>query len=112
MPRLYVTPLGRWSGTQADAAKATREEGSKPGSWKPVDVNTDKASLLAILNRTASAPQPPPVVERMAKPAPNGSGRFRVYFKGNFAGVLLADSQAEAEALAPSLLSVRRTLGA
>lgn len=33
--------------------------------------------------------------------------RYRVYFKGTFAGVILADSQADAEAAAPGLLSVR-----
>lgn len=112
MPRLYVTPLGHWTGTQADAAKATRDEGSKAGAWKAVDVPTEKAKLLAFLNNGWKAPKPDaPVVER-STPTPSGRGRFRVYFKGQFAGVLLADTQAEAEAAAPGLLSVRRSLGA
>lgn len=119
--RLYVTPLGRWLGTQADAAAATREEGSKPGSWKAVEVPTDKANLLLFLNKGWKAP----TVETSAarsdaellayqrpKLGPNGAKRFRVFFKGLFAGVLLADNQADAEAAAAGLLSVRRSLGA
>ena len=45
MPDLYVTPNDHFTATQAEAAKATRREGSKPGSWKKVEVPTKKAAL-------------------------------------------------------------------
>jgi len=40
--RLYTTPTGKWSGTQADARKL--------GSFMEVDVPTSKAELLEFLN--------------------------------------------------------------
>ena len=40
--RLYTTPVGEWSGTQADAKKL--------GAFVEVDVPTAKADLLAFLN--------------------------------------------------------------
>lgn len=104
---LYVTPQGRYVGTQADAAKATREEGSKPGSWKAISVPTDKANLLAFLNngwREPKAEEPAPKPKK--KPKQNGS-RYRAYFKGMFAGVVLAASQAQAEERAADLIEVR-----
>lgn len=107
--RLYRTANGRWEGTQADAAKATREEGSKPGSWFQVEVPTDKLNLLDFLNHGLRRWQLPPEPEQKAPPAPkaNGSDRFRVYFKGLFAGVVVANDQAEAEATVPGLIEVR-----
>jgi hypothetical protein len=45
--RLYVTPAGRWAGTQAEAKQLAREEGS---GWEQVDVPTDKEGLLSFLD--------------------------------------------------------------
>ena len=45
--RLYVTPKGRWAGTQADAT-ALAKEGD--GGWEQRDIPTDKDGLLGFLN--------------------------------------------------------------
>lgn len=56
--RLYASPDGRWTGTQADAKKL--------GKYAEIDVPTDKPGLLAWLNSRAEKPSPtlppPPVV--------------------------------------------------
>lgn len=48
--RLYVTPAGRWAGTQAEAKELAREEAS---GWEQRDVPTDKDGLLSFLNAHA-----------------------------------------------------------
>lgn len=45
--RLYVTPSGKWAGTQADAVRVARE--SDAGRWTQVEVPTDKRGLIAFL---------------------------------------------------------------
>lgn len=104
MPDLYVTPNGHWTGTQADAAKATRAEGSKPGTWKKVHVPTDKANLLSFLNKGWKAPEAPKQ-EVTAKPLPfvkSGERRWRVYVDKLFSFVVYAPSHeaAKEEAIA------------
>lgn len=44
--RLYVTPAGRWAGTQADAKVIGKED----GGWIEQEVATDKPGLLDFLN--------------------------------------------------------------
>ncbi|AKM09366.1 hypothetical protein [Croceicoccus naphthovorans] len=105
---LYVTPKGRYVGTQAEAAKATRAEGSKAGSWKAITVPTDKTNLLAFLNNGWREPGPPPTrAASIPKPKKSkGGSRYRAYFKGLFAGVVLASSQTQAEERAAELIEV------
>jgi hypothetical protein len=45
--KLYQSPDGVWTGTQADAKAHAREAGV---SWREVEVPTDKAGLMAFLN--------------------------------------------------------------
>lgn len=45
--RLYVTPAGRWAGTQAEARQFAKENG---GVWTEKNVPADKAGLIAFLN--------------------------------------------------------------
>lgn len=80
--KLYVTPKGQWVGTQAEAPAACREEGSPPGSWKAVDVPTDKQNLLLFLNKGWKPAEPEPVAPRVRVRTPPSSGselRWRVY---------------------------------
>lgn len=101
--KLYRTPKGTWAGTQADARKETREEGSKPGSWREVEVPTDKAGLLLFLNskqgkslqEKAPAPKPVEAVPRSEahKAGLEGHRRYRVYDgQGLFVGATWATS--------------------
>lgn len=46
--KLYVTPLGQWAGTQADARAFKATHGV---SFEQIDVPTDKPGLLEFLNR-------------------------------------------------------------
>lgn len=46
--RLYRTRSGNWVGTQADATRVAREDGSN-GHWRQVEVPTDKPGLIAWL---------------------------------------------------------------
>lgn len=46
--RLYVTPSGRWAGTQVDARKVASE--ADAGRWAEFEVPTDKPGLLAFLD--------------------------------------------------------------
>jgi hypothetical protein len=46
--RLYVTPSGRWAGTQAAAVAVARE--ADAGRWTQFEVPTDKPGLLAFLD--------------------------------------------------------------
>lgn len=43
--RFYRTRAGNWEGTQADAKRIAREDGSA-GNWQMVEVPTEKAALL------------------------------------------------------------------
>lgn len=74
--RLYVTPAGRWAGTQADARDLAKED----GGWEQREVETGKEGLLSFLNahrvnamhgeaRAMIAVPPPP-------PAPASTARF------------------------------------
>lgn len=119
MPDLYVTPKGQWRGTQAEAARATREEGSKPGSWRAVAVPTKKSHLIAFLNNGWKGPPQQSAFEKIqaglndaisVAKAAAGSGRFRVYFNGRFAGVLKGDNQEAVEEVAVRLIEVRPDL--
>jgi hypothetical protein len=56
---LYRTPRGTWAGTEAEARKACKLEGSKSGAFKKVDTPGDKAAWLRLLNG-AKAPAPAP----------------------------------------------------
>ena len=47
--RLYRTRAGWWAGTQEEARRMARTDGSA-GMWAQVDVPTDKPALLAWLN--------------------------------------------------------------
>lgn len=109
--KLYVTPKGQWVGTQAEAPAACREEESPPGSWKAVDVPTDKKNLLLFLSKGWKPAEPEPVVPRVRvrnRPAPTGNQRWRAYFNGMFAGVLYSDGPEEnALEQAKTLLQVR-----
>jgi hypothetical protein len=55
--RLYRTRSGNWAGTQADAARIAREDGSL-GKWQQVDVPTDKPGLIAWLSAQPIADEP------------------------------------------------------
>ena len=46
--KLYQSPDGVWTGTQADAKAHARESAT---TWKEAEVPVDKAGLLAFLNR-------------------------------------------------------------
>lgn len=46
--KLYQSPDGVWTGTQADAKAHARESAT---TWKETEVPVDKAGLLAFLNR-------------------------------------------------------------
>jgi hypothetical protein len=46
--RLYVTPAGRWAGTQAAAKALCKEHGE--GGFEQFEVPTDKDGLLTFLN--------------------------------------------------------------
>jgi hypothetical protein len=46
--KLYQSPDGVWTGTQADAKAHARDNAT---TWKEVEVPVDKAGLLAFLNR-------------------------------------------------------------
>lgn len=125
---LYRTPKGRWAGTQDEARKATRDEGSKPGSWAQVSVPVDKAGLLAFLRSeartlsnhssnkgrglgTPSLPVPATPEEQPSKApleGPNNGQRWRVYMKGLFACVVLATTEKEARQRAIEEMEVRR----
>ena len=60
--RLYRTRSGNWAGTQADAARIARDDGSA-GHWAQVEVPTDKPGLIAWLSAQ-------PIAEDAADPAP------------------------------------------
>lgn len=47
---LYKTPAGHWTGTQADARAAAREESGDPKNWVEIDVPVNKAGLMEFLN--------------------------------------------------------------
>lgn len=67
--RLYVTPAGRWAGTQADAKAIGKED----GGWEEFEVPTDKPGLLEFLNsrQVGAAPAPAPAIEpETPAPAP------------------------------------------
>lgn len=80
--RLYVTPSGRWAGTQADARALAREEGT---GFEQREVPTDKEGLLCFLNCHAvkamsdgaaamiapALPVPPAPAAPQAPPAPS-----------------------------------------
>lgn len=59
--RLYRTATGNWTGTIADATKAAKADSA--GSWKQIEVPTDKAGLIDFLNamEAGSAPAAPSV---------------------------------------------------
>lgn len=106
--RLYRTAGGRWAGTEAEARAATRDEGSKPGSWRKVEVPTDKAGLLAFLNHAQTGDAAVAVAaERPEKPEPQTGSRWRVYVKGLFACVVHADNDDHAREQAIGALEVR-----
>ena len=46
--KLYQSPDGTWTGTQADAKAHARDNAT---TWKEVEVPVDKAGLMAFLNR-------------------------------------------------------------
>ena len=79
--RLYLSPDGVWTGTQADAKAHAKEHAT---TWKEVEVPVDKAGLMSFLNQhkvgaagpvVFSAPSPAPceVIEvegpQITKPA-------------------------------------------
>lgn len=75
--RLYLSPDGVWTGTQADAKAHAKDHAT---TWKEVEVPVDKAGLMAFLNKhkvgaagpvVSSAPPLPEIVKQEAtKPAP------------------------------------------
>jgi hypothetical protein len=74
MMRLYVTPSGRWAGTQSDAVKIARE--ADAGHWQQFEVPTDKPGLLAFLDERrvraeiGEAPIPDAEIAETAPPPP------------------------------------------
>jgi hypothetical protein len=93
--RLYVTPAGRWTGTQAEAKELGRDD----GGWQQRDVPTDKEGLLDFLNRHGVGEQDdiarstngfPP---RQAEPAPPAASNYTeqaIRFEDAFAAMPLA----------------------
>lgn len=81
---LYRTAKGRWAGTVKDIRAATKDEGSKPGSWSKVKVPDRKPSRIDFLNSLSAAQEPtkdrlePAPAPRTPKPSKNGH-RWRVY---------------------------------
>jgi hypothetical protein len=60
---LYKTPAGVWTGTQADARAAARDETGDPKNWVEINVPVDKAGLMEFLNEHrvgAVSPEPLP----------------------------------------------------
>lgn len=108
--RLYRTAGGQWAGTEAEARTATKREGSARGSWRKAEVPTDKAGLLAFLNHSKvgdSERAPEPAAAPKPAPRPAGNGRWRVFVKGIFACVVLADNDDQAREAAIDQLEVR-----
>ena len=104
--RLYVTPKGRWAGTQADARVLAKED----GAWIEHEVPTEKAGLLAFLNehqvdtwREKPGPETAPADRAVSR----GAHRWRVYLKGLFACVVHADNEEDALTAALNLTEVR-----
>lgn len=100
---LYVTPTGRWSGSQSQAATDTREEGSKPGSYKTVEVAfpITRQGVIDLLNAHAGRgePEPSPRPQRtMPDPALTSpdDARWRVGCRGQFVGSTRAGSAVQA----------------
>lgn len=107
MPDLYVTPNGTFTATQADAARATRREGSKPGSWKKVEVPTKKSSLIDFLNNGWKAPEPEPTVAVKPPRTEKAGARWRVWGglrEKLFVASARADSAEEAKAIVAASL--------
>jgi hypothetical protein len=57
--RLYQSPEGIWTGTQADAKAQAKATGTP---YEEVDVPVDKAGLMAFLNRHRVGAAAPPVL--------------------------------------------------
>lgn len=68
--KLYVTPLGQWAGTQADARAFKATHGV---DFEQIDVPTDKPGLLEFLNRhmVGALEQLPDRGGDFENPAPN-----------------------------------------
>lgn len=56
--RLYLSPDGVWTGTQADAKAHARDANT---TWKEFEVPVDKAGLLSFLNEYRVGAAVPPV---------------------------------------------------
>lgn len=120
---LYVTPRGTWAGTEAEARKACKAEGSKSGAFKKVDTPKDKAAWLRLLNGAkVRAPRPGEVTSEITgqgsgwisgrmvmhgenqqqlpkeQPVPEHRGprRYRVYCRGLFVGATPARNPEQA----------------
>lgn len=71
--RLYQSPDGVWTGTQADAKAHAKEANT---AWKEVEVPVDKAGLMAFLNQhkvgaaSSVSPALAPAPVTAAPPAP------------------------------------------
>lgn len=102
MPDLYVTPNGHWTATKAEAAKATRREGSKPGSWKAVSVPTKKGPLLDFLNHGWKAPEPEPAKATPSR-GPKAGARWRVWGGRHPLFIMSTRADNAAEAIAETI---------
>jgi len=81
--RLYLTDMGHWVGTQAEAGKLVRA--GDGGSWVLVEVPTDKEGLLAFLNARLQIKAAAPVA-----PSAGNYSAQSIAFEDAFAALPLA----------------------
>ena len=63
--RLYLSPDGVWTGTQADAKAHAKANAT---TWEEVEVPVDKAGLMSFLNKHRVGAAVPPVLSAPSLP--------------------------------------------
>lgn len=89
--RLYQSPDGVWTGTQADAKAHARDANT---TWKETEVPVDKAGLMAFLNQhrvgAASSVSPAPAPAAPPPPPPSSYTHESVALDDAWEGLSLA----------------------